>query len=778
MWIRRRASGRLAGLVVVLLAPLASAGEPAFSPCRHLPTQGLLRVHVPSGEVLARSIAETLPGRILGHPGVRRGCARLGALLAREARRAWTPVERVTGLEVGELARLLGGELALSVGGPAATGGVDAILSVELGPRRSAIDELLDRLRARAEEASGGPLETRRVEGVEVTVWPGPIGPVLVASVGGHLLVAASTGVLEATIRRWKDDLADGSTRDGETEAAEIRDPLHLDRPLLRVDADVAGLRALLLPLLALSGRARDARSVVEFTGLDGLSSIGFGLGACPDGLEVVVHLGTPGGPRGLLEALGGALARVEHLEPLLAHVPAGFTELRVVRVAPGRVLRQLDRLVRKTVPELAGFLDDAYGSLESAASLSVCDDLWSLEPLTLLWFDVPPPSGGLLADSLLVVRADELLPYRRVAARLIELAGGRVASIEVDGGRIECADFSEGLFGEGTLLERIVDGGGVESPSELQQALIAASTLVPFLQVARADLPEGWVVLSPVPASIRRYLTIYRRGPLLAGDAELSKQVTTALGGCSAGAYFRSGGRLLWAYNTLLSLGSPLSPLLAQAGIDVLPFPPGEVFAQHARPGWLRVDSGPDGCSVRGARLLTSSGNLVGAGLVSAILAAVALPALADAREEAHEAQSRNNLRGLYHICVMHAQEQGVFPYDERGSLAALDRLADQFVLDPSMFVRPGGPDRPAPSTGSGAEGGSEFTLTPTSCSYEIVAWPLRHDADALLLWEKAPFRGGRRLAIDTRGRLLELPEDTFRNRLETERRRHAPGR
>jgi len=72
----------------------------------------------------------------------------------------------------------------------------------------------------------------------------------------------------------------------------------------------------------------------------------------------------------------------------------------------------------------------------------------------------------------------------------------------------------------------------------------------------------------------------------------------------------------------------------------------------------------------------------------VTAILAAIMLPALARAREAARRASCQNNLKQIGICCKMFSNEHG----DEMPK--SLNDLYPEYLTDPSVFVCPSSPD------------------------------------------------------------------------------------
>jgi hypothetical protein len=159
---------------------------------------------------------------------------------------------------------------------------------------------------------------------------------------------------------------------------------------------------------------------------------------------------------------------------------------------------------------------------------------------------------------------------------------------------------------------------------------------------VAWAELPDGWTAVSTLPQALVRYHENYAKGPKLAQAPALADIFRAQASGASAASVFQGGKSILWAYNSLLSLASAFAPILAQAGVDLAPLPPAEAFQTSLRPGFARLTAAPDGFTLRGHRLLSSSGALLAAAGAGAIAAAIVMPAIVKARDRAPAIQRK----------------------------------------------------------------------------------------------------------------------------------------
>jgi hypothetical protein len=285
--------------------------------------------------------------------------------------------------------------------------------------------------------------------------------------------------------------------------------------------------------------------------------------------------------------------------------------------------------------------MDGFFRILKERHGIAIEEDVFSLPDATFFSFAVEPPAGGLLADRITLVRTETFRPYLALLKKAAAAVGADVRSIAPEaaaagtpeerpgGAAIEYVVLASGKSLGATIFDRLLsEENGEPSPASV------AALIVPV--VAWTELPDGWTAVSTLPQALVRHATHYARGKKLAEVPALADLFRArAAEGAAAAAVFESGKGLLWTYNTLLGLASAFAPLLAQAGVDLAQLPPAEAFEASLRPGFIQLRFAPDGFTLRGRDVLSSSSAVLAATGAAAIAAAVIVPAVIGARKQ-----------------------------------------------------------------------------------------------------------------------------------------------
>jgi hypothetical protein len=785
----------LALVIALLLSAVGTLGvqgiraqEPArgpakdtarFDPLQHFPAESVLFVRVGNLSRLGDKLAGTLWGRILTHPGCQRAFAGLGRLFAEKIDEASGPFRSATGKGPLELLSLFRGEVALTWKGMSAAGVPELALAVDLGESREEILGVLYMLAGAFEAASGQKPQKRDVAGVDATAWPTPAGPVFHCVLGTHLVVVSSPELLRSVGDAFSGK-AGGKKLAESPLLAELEQPLGVSDREVLVAVNLDAVRSLLLGFAPPGEQGEELRCVLKVGGIDRLSSFGYALGFEDGGMRAAFHLGMREGPSGVLGVLQSALLPLEGVDAALDHVPASAENVGAARIAPGKALAGLDRLLRQEIPELGGMLDSGYAEVESALGISVSKDLFTLGEVTLVGFKVEPPAGGLFADGILLAQTEALAPYWRLLGKVAMLAGAKLQEVEVEGGvKVEYINFGSGLFerGEGPLQNFLGGRGGPSSPAE-------AAALGIFLAgsiVARADLTEGWTAVSTLPQALVRYSTRYAKAPKLAADAEFAALVRSKLRGASCAGAFRGGRSLLWHYNTALALTAFIGNLLGGIGVDIAQMPPAEAFIGAARPGFFRLESSAQGLTLQTHRALDATGAVLVGGAAAAVVAGLTVPALMRGRAEALTVQCTNNLKQVHVVAALFAEKKGHWPYAEGDASKTFNQLLETEAgadLQPRVCMCPlseaGGDPEYLPDAR-----GAKFRLEAGSSSYEFVPWkiPVSTDRRAILVYDSEPRHHGQRVVGFTDGSVQVLDEAEFQEVLQGDREHFGKG-
>jgi len=347
----------------------------------------------------------------------------------------------------------------------------------------------------------------------------------------------------------------------------------------------------------------------------------------------------------GLLDALARGVVPVdaETLDAALGRMPASAYEVSAVRLAPGRTVRAVDRLVRTRIPELAGALDLLEARIESATGVPILEELAGLEPLTLCGFAARTPVGGAPTDSLVLARTDRLDAYWRIGEGLFGALGATRRELDRAGRTIVSLELptapSAAAVAE-AFVAVLLGRDEVSAPSVASVAL-ASAVRHAFGGVTRVDLGDGWSVLSRRPSSVVRYLDLWAAAPSLADD-ELAALARERLAGASrsvAGTVFRSGPGALTVYNRLLETAYGIAPGLRRLGVEPQRLPAGGAFLADRRGphdvgsalGYLRLRVDETAWSLDGHRALESATGVAVATSGAAVATAVGVAPAAD---------------------------------------------------------------------------------------------------------------------------------------------------
>lgn len=631
-------------LSAFLTAQAVAQDNKKFEPESHFPSDALLYFSLANAERFKEKCSSTLIGRMVSDPGWALAFRDLFKRLEPQLEEINAPFRAVTGKTPLELLRLLQGGVALVVRGPSPEGfPAEVALALEANDELS---KVLERVGRFFEQQTGKKLEARTVGGVEATVWPLPGAPLFQARLGTHWLAVSSPGLLRDIASAYEgQDPGKQPFKKGSLHA-ELQGPLKVERQEMLLAVNLEAIRSVALAFLQGNPDAEEVHRVLQVTGLDRLTSLGLAIGFRDGGMEGAFHLGMRGGARGVLSAIQKALpALAENVDSALPLVPASAHEVQAARLAPGKMLRELDKLLRQNIPEVGEEMDGWFQAMKEHTGIDVEADLFALADITLVSFMVEPPAGGLLSDQVMVAQTEELKSYLSLLKKLAELTEATERELDATKGmKIRYVSLASGkTLATGGLLGAFFSGPGTpEQLASIPRTVLAA--MVPV--IAWVDLPEGWTVVSTLPQALKRYTTHYARGKRFSEVSELAALFRKQASGASAVSVFQGGKSILWAYNSLLSVGSAFAPFLNMLGVDLAPLPPAEAFEGTVRPGYMSLRMTPEGFTIRGHRALSSSSTVLAGAAVTGIVAGVVIPSLLFARTRALEVQERAMLR------------------------------------------------------------------------------------------------------------------------------------
>ena len=311
---------------------------------------------------------------------------------------------------------------------------------------------------------------------------------------------------------------------------------------------------------------------------------------------------------QGLLKSLSDSFGGPRNYEAL-QRVPASAAYVCSFSVNPAAVFQALAGGAENGAV-LSGLLDDGLAILEQAAGGPLRDDLAKLPRLDVHAFQVTPPAGCLIPDTVVLLEEKEARPYLALLEKLAGRLGSSVPGVNVQGEEVTCLRF-HGILGK----------LGIPVPRGAPD---------PAATVAYRALEDGWIAVSDSPQAIARHLSHYSKETKRFSELPgVSKRVGDGSGRSRALAFLRGEKSLLAIYNTAVDglhlIGPSVQSLLDTYGVDPALFPPAEVFLPRFSEGFVIVQKRPDEISLHGHRVLT---HVVGDAVTSlAVLAARLAP-------------------------------------------------------------------------------------------------------------------------------------------------------
>ena len=476
-----------------------------------------------------------------------------------------------------------------------------------------------------SEDTAAGDIEEREIGGRPALVWPAASGSAASVILDSHLVFASSPALLSDIIARHS---AAPSTEASEAPTESSPRPDASDGHfMLRADLD-AWLEAIVGNSASDRG---ELRRVARVFGLESVGSLRWTLGPADgsearsdDSVESRVALEpVTGSDRfdGVLAALLRSFPDSSTDERVLERVPHAAREIVALRWAPGRLLVEVDQLLRREVPEIGDSLESLYALLEATTGVSMQSELQKLEPLTVQAFALDSPIQGgrsdwyVLADTAVVDR------YWAVLHKFAEAAGGSERQID----RLETSiahlalPHSKPGVGGAVWLEALVETLTRDETERLPLLAlgIARDLIGRFSSLARMDLGDGQTLLAASPLSAQRYLDYHATRPMVSADKERSEHILRQLTGAGIGVWTSDARGVLSAYDRLVSWAQEAAPGLEALGIDVARLPPAEAFLAPLHPAGWRLVIRPDRLELSGQRVLESSTGwaLVGGG-------------------------------------------------------------------------------------------------------------------------------------------------------------------
>ncbi|MCB9897939.1 MAG: hypothetical protein H6825_08045 [Planctomycetes bacterium] len=759
---------RACGAWLVLLLLACASRAQAFDPARHLPEGAVAVLDCAGFDAWAAACGDSWTGRWFAHPRTQQALAGLKGTLARLALQVGAPAWAATGIDPTHLRDLLGGRLVVALYDVDARLGPKAVLALDTrghGAELFAAVRHVFALRGDQPGTADGVPDSLRITSHD--------GASLEAALlGDALVLAANVGLADVHALFAADD---GQGSLGATPfGAALAQGLGAERPALRLALDG---RALVDRVRAGPGATNP--DVLEFLDVSGVGRIGFAgavFGFRGDGTleqRALLTLDRPAPAEG--DVLDAVLTGLSHpveagaLTPLLARLPADAVMVGASRFDPADLVRRVEAVFSSRIPVSRDDIADLWSNLEQHAGVTRAE-LLALPAVTFVSVGTEPGSGGLLPDSVSLVRDDELDPWWTLLERVLQRIDVPFTDRDLGGVTLRSVDWAA-AFGEGRAIEQLAAAqfGGMSDTSDVDHVvgLVGMAFTSPVQDVARASLGDGVSVIGMLPQSVERHLRA-RGTPRLGG--ELLALATRRLPG-HVGASVMQGSRLAPAvYDTLLALSGALSPALGALGIDSAYLPPSELVVADP-PAWhaMSFDATPDRLELGGDGPLATPVVLLAAAGAAMLFGAAGSEVVEYDARIASSALHDERMRHLHDGLVAYARSHdGAFPRNH-DPVVAFQMLIDDAppgAWTADDFVSPLGAEG---ATWNEQDGRPQLDFW--TCSWRMVPWPVTLDDDGILFFDSKS-RGWQRRVCHVDGTLLSIDEDEFLATLAAQRK------
>lgn len=612
---------------------------------------------------------------------------------------------------------LLGCRVGLALLPPAGQGGPPAALVVaKVGAPGSLAREQVNAFLAQAGGAIGLAAQKLQIAGLDATqLGPGPDG-LCFGLRDEFLFFSSSRATLERALAANTPKLA--AQASFQAAAASSGSPVAL---LLYDHATVMERFGAEMP--------PEARALAGALGLNGVRGVGMRLGAKGRALvgSIVVH--TTGERRGLIRAWAGAPAD----RALLKLAPRDAGLAWITSTDP----TALYDLVIEVFASVAGqgAVNETIAELTRQAGFSLRDDLF----------------GSLAPGTLITTSGKSLLPPLIVSQRL------------KDGERFDGA-----MTKLVAQLHRVLKAEDEEAGAELRTIAFGGHT-IRYLATPGIGVPlapcyarhGGRVIFALTPIHLKDYLAFLDAGePSILEDpgfqqmAALVPKDATSIAYSDFGEAFVSGYAILGPLLTLVHAipGNPVP-------IDLANLPSIRTVRKHMFPA-ISYSYGTDNLVVSETHspIGVSAIGPAPALFLLGVGAGFALPAVASARGAARNAVSINNLRQVSMALILYDQDRGALPVN----LGAL--LDAKVIEDPKLLVAP---DDPAPPQVGGKPCSYVYFLD-GHLGAKLRLGEIDDPARTPVVWERQPFRQGRRAVAFADAHVEAMTEPDFQRALQ----------
>lgn len=787
------------GAALVLLAAALPARAQTFDPARHLPPDPLVVLDCAGLDAWGEALDASWTGQLLGHPRMQAASVELRASLRRMALQYGAVLWLALGWQPDEVFEQLGGRVVVALYDVTPDGPPTLVLALEGRDQGDSLYAgLVNVLRERL------PLEP--VDGVPGALRA-DLGPsaLHVVRLGGATVFTLGE-VFAPLVALHRADDGQGALGDSAF-GRQLEAELGHERPglLLAVDG-----RACMAKVRASARGPRDAAEVEERLGVTGLGRLGLAglsLGFGAEGqLEerLVLELrgdAPPGGDLAgtLLEALATPVGGAD-LDAALALLPADAISVGAARFDLAGAAARAETWALAHVPDARENLADFWGRLHGKLGLAR-ETLLALPALTVVSASTEPAAGGLLPDTVSLVRDAELDPWWQLLEHGLTRIDVRFHDVDLgDDVQLRTVDWIGAVNGP-TLQERMVanEMGGVREHEDdggaRMMMLLAGPLSLPVSHLARTDAGDGWSAVATSSQAAERFAR-GRDGARLRDD-DLGRTARGLMPGRMASFVLRGESWAPAVWNTLLSISAPFQSSLGLVGLDGTLLPPAELLpAPRPSLDWMTVDVSESRLAVRASGgaatpVLLAVGAGAGAAALMGLRSEQAFSAARMARERAEPVptpaevdltwdeavdQHVEKMQALHAKLTAYAQRRdSLFPHGGPGSSTnAFQQLVDAAppgAFSPGDFVSPIGWEY---ETSTDDEGRPQLDYY--SCSWRMVPWRVATGGSGPLFFDSKPYADeGKRYVCFIDGTIALMGETEFQEMLSAERAARA---
>jgi hypothetical protein len=504
---------------------------------------------------------------------------------------------------------------------------IEGALVINAGEQRAALEASLASIR-RGMTAALPPVATESMAGVEWVriALPLPSPPIRMGWRRNYFIVAVGDATPANVLKRLEDSAP--------AWLSTLRAEHPIEREMTLQYFNVTAILARAKPFVDAQNPA--AWTAMEKLGLADIQAIHSRSGYDAEGCRTLNHLVTGEGRPGLLALLPHRRLTKDDL----AVVPKEPLAALAVQLNPSDVMDHVLTLVGQFDPRAKESMEAGLWQLDSHVGFSVREEV--IDSVGNAWI-VYVPSGDFLLSWLnaaVAIEVKDAPALRKAAGQLIDLV--REEMIRTDAK----ASIAELELNDQTMYKLEFQGDPVPFAPSL-------------------CITDDWLVVGLLPQAVQAAV---ERDPAttLATNPDVAPLFES--GAAPAALFYQDTPQVVRSAYPLVQMGlQMLSSQLRQQGvaIDTTTLPSVESVAKHLRPSVSTWRHASDGFYAESRGSLPGGGNLVGA---APVVAGLMLPAIAQSRTRAREAQELSNLRQVSLAFMNYESAHRRFPTDVYG--------------------------------------------------------------------------------------------------------------